>query len=82
MMAGLDMKDAAALKANLVGVASQAAKLPRVTAGDLDASYLIYKILDVSVNAPGGGGEGMPLDGPLTVAQKCVIVNWVRFGAK
>ena len=82
MSGGLDMQGAAAVQANLVGVPSQGAKLPRVTAGDLDASYLLYKILDVTVNAPGGGGEAMPLDGPLTDAQKCVIVNWVKSGAK
>ena len=82
MSGGLDIQGAAAVQANLVGVPSQGAKLPRVTAGDLDASYLLYKILDVTVNAPGGGGEAMPLDGPLTDAQKCVIVNWVKSGAK
>ena len=78
---GLNMKDAATMKTNTVGVASSA-QIPRVTASNLDTSYLIYKILGQQMKAPGGGGSSMPLGGSLTVAEQCTVINWVKFGAK
>ncbi len=79
---GLNMKDAATLKANTVGVASTNAAIPRVTASNLDNSFLIYKILGQQLKAPGGGGSSMPLGGSLTMAEQCTVINWVKFGAK
>ena len=78
---GLNVKDAAALKANTVNVKSSSA-LDRVEPGVVDQSYLVYKILGQQLKAPGGGGSSMPIGGTLTDAQKCMVINWVKGGAK
>jgi cysteine-rich repeat protein len=79
-LGGLNMKDAATMKANLVNKPATA-MMNLVTPGVLAQSYLIYKITDQQALAPGGNGSGMPLGMPLTAAQKCLIVNWVKSGA-
>lgn len=81
-LGGLNMKDAAALKANTVGVSSLTAALDRVAAGAPTSSYLVYKILGQQAMVAGGGGSGMPLNGPLGAADKCMIINWIKGGAK
>ncbi|MBK7827404.1 MAG: hypothetical protein IPJ59_19755 [Nannocystis sp.] len=79
---GLNMLDAATMQANLVGVKAQTAAMLRVTPGDLDHSYLVYKLLDLAYYVTGGSGEGMPLDGPLSDAELCVVLDWISSGAK
>ena len=78
---GLTMTDAATVKGNNVGVGATNADMDRVTAGDVDHSYLLFKILGQQNNVPGGGGSTMPLGSTLTDAQKCLLVNWVKSGA-
>ncbi|MBL8971884.1 MAG: hypothetical protein JNK56_14930, partial [Myxococcales bacterium] len=46
------------------------------------ASYLVYKILGQQAQAPGGGGSNMPLNGSLSAADKCMVINWIKGGAK
>lgn len=48
----------------------------------LDGSYLVFKVLNQQALAPGGGGGGMPLNGPLSDADKCMVINWVKGGAQ
>ncbi|MBA3544960.1 MAG: hypothetical protein H0T76_00605 [Nannocystis sp.] len=79
---GLNLKDAATMKANLVGKPSTQAMMNLVTPDVVAQSYLIYKLTDQQALAPGGGGAGMPIGMPLTTAQKCLFVNWVKSGAK
>ena len=79
---GLNMLDAATMQANLVGVKAQTAAMLRVTPGDLDHSYLVYKLLDLAYYVAGGSGEGMPPGGPLSDAEMCVVIDWISSGAK
>ena len=79
---GLAMPDAATMKMNLVGQASSGALMNRVTAGDIDKSYLLYKIYGQQFAVPGGGGGTMPTGGMLSDSEICVFVDWVSGGAK
>lgn len=54
----------------------------QVEPGVLAQSYLIFKILDQQNQAPGGSGSGMPVNGSLTEAEKCMFINWVKGGAQ
>ncbi|MBZ5708155.1 hypothetical protein [Nannocystis pusilla] len=44
-------------------------------------SYLVFKVLNQQNPAPGGNGAGMPVNGALTDAEKCMVINWVKGGA-
>jgi cysteine-rich repeat protein len=77
----LNLKDAAALKDNTVALPSIQSLFDRVVPGVPDESYLVYKILGQHAKAPGGGGAAMPIGAPLSNAQRCLIVNWVKGGA-
>jgi hypothetical protein len=79
---GLTINSAATLKGNTVNIDATSALMKRVTPNNVDQSYLLYKILGQHLNVPGGGGGQMPLVGqPLTDAQKCLLINWVKSGA-
>lgn len=78
---GLNMADAAAMKAGLVGQPSETALMPRVTARDVDNSYLLYKLLGEQLRVSGGGGDAMPKGGMLDEASTCSFISWVRNGA-
>lgn len=76
--AGMDLSDADASFANLVGVASvQEPSLSRVAAGDPENSYLIRKLEGTAAT-----GEQMPLGGPpLEQAIVDDIRQWIADGA-
>jgi cysteine-rich repeat protein len=80
---GLAMPDMDAFHANTVGVdASGAVMMNRITANNIDASYLLYKIYNQHTNVLNGGGTSMPQGQPaLTTANRCLLVNWVKSGA-
>lgn len=80
---GLTIKDAATLKSALVGVAArQTTIMPRVQAGNVDQSYLIYKLADQQPAAM-GSGVLMPKGGSrLADPDLCQFVVWVKEGAK
>ena len=54
-----------------------------ITASDPDKSYLLYKVYNQHTKVPGGNGSPMPLGlNPLSAADMCKLVNWVRSGAQ
>lgn len=80
---GVTIKDAATLRSALVGVAArQTTIVPRVQAGNVDQSYLIYKLVDQQATVM-GSGVLMPKGGSrLADADLCQFVVWVKEGAK
>ncbi len=79
---GLTMNSAATFKANTVNVDSLGASMKLITPNSIDASYLLYKVHGQQANVPNGGGSTMPLGGqPLSDAEKCTLINWVKSGA-
>lgn len=79
---GLTIKDAATLKSSLVGVVARGTTVvPRVQAGNLHQSYLIYKLMDQQATVMGMGGV-MPRSGKLPDAELCQFIVWVKEGAK
>lgn len=76
---GMDLTDADASFANLVGVASiEVPELSRVEAGDPDNSYLIQKL-----EGTASEGDRMPLGGPpLDQALIDAIRQWIADGAE
>ena len=53
-----------------------------ITPSDIDNSYLLYKIFNQQQKVSGGGGGQMPDNAnPLSTANMCLLVNWVRSGA-
>ena len=80
---GLTFTSGATLKSNTVGVSSgQAMAMKLVTAGNVDQSYLLYKLMNQQM-AAGGRGDLMPKGGSkLADADLCKFIVWVREGAK
>lgn len=81
----LTFTDGASMKTAMVGKKSgQATTLDMVKAGNVDQSYLIYKLMDQHLAAGvGGRGELMPKGGSkLPSADLCKFVVWVQEGAK
>lgn len=80
---GLTFTSGATLKSSTVGVSSgQAPAMKLVTAGNVDQSYLIYKLMNQQT-AAGGRGDLMPKGGTkLPDADLCKFIVWVREGAK
>ena len=79
---GLTINSAGTLKANTINVDATSALMKRVTPGNIDQSYLLYKAHGQHLNVPGGSGGTMPLGGsPLTDTERCTLVNWVKSGA-
>ncbi len=79
---GLTFNSAQDFKNNMVGMNSQTAAMKIVTAGDINQSYLIYKILNQQSKVVGGRGNQMPLGKSLNDAQKCLLINWIKSGAQ
>ncbi|MDC0721212.1 DUF4215 domain-containing protein [Nannocystis bainbridge] len=78
----LIFKDASSFRDSMVGVPSLMANIDIVTAGDVDQSYLLFKLLNQQTSVVGGGGNPMPIGKVLTEAQLCTVIEWVRSGAK
>ncbi len=78
---GLQFKDAATFKSDMVGVAAATADMLLVAPNDIGHSYLIFKILNQHTSVVGGHGSPMPINKPLSEAQKCMLINWVKSGA-
>lgn len=58
--------------------------LPRVTPGNLDKSYVMYKLTGEHEDAGYAGvGKRMPWDGPpyLNDAEMCQVIHWINAGA-
>ncbi|MFO0563591.1 MAG: hypothetical protein U0269_36540 [Polyangiales bacterium] len=78
---GLAMGSVAQMRTNLLA-ASSSANIPRVTAGDIHNSYVMYKLLGQQARITGGRGNRMPPMAPLNNTQLCLFVNWIRSGAR
>ncbi|MFZ6184237.1 DUF4215 domain-containing protein [Nannocystis pusilla] len=77
----LIFKDGPSFRDSMVGVPSSMATIDIVTAGDVDRSYLLFKLLNQQTNVVGGGGNPMPIGKVLTEGQLCTVIEWVRSGA-
>jgi len=76
------MASAADLIANLVNKMPRTAMMPLVTPGDVNRSYLIFRLTGEGDLIPGGSSGFMPLGGSkLNTSQMCQVVNWIRSGA-
>lgn len=81
---GMSLKDGETYD-NLVGISSSRSgvTIPRVTAGDSSASYLINKLEGTQSTVGGGSSSQMPLAlTPLTAAQIAIIKEWIDNGAE
>ena len=78
---GLPFTDSNSFRNNMVAVDSATAQMQLVAPGQIDQSYLIYKILNQQSSVPGGYGSPMPVGKPLSDANKCLLINWVKSGA-
>ena len=76
-------KTAADLSALVDMASTQTNKMPIVTAGKPEQSYLIYKLNGLQVFAD-GSGKYMPvsLSGLLPKTDRCKFINWIKQGAK
>jgi hypothetical protein len=79
---GLTMTSPATLVSNNVNVDATVADMKRVTPNNVDQSYLLYKVFNQHNNVPNGGGNKMPPGPNLSATQQCLLVNWVKSGAK
>jgi len=72
------------MKSVMVGKKSSQSMLNVVTAGNVDQSYLIYKLMDQHLAmGVGGKGELMPKGGTkLPNADLCKFIVWVKEGGK
>lgn len=76
---GLQFSDAASFKAVTVNVDATNADMKRITPGNIDASYILYKLHGQQDKVPGGGGKQMPLGGSqLSDDKLCLMINWVK----
>jgi cysteine-rich repeat protein len=80
--ANLFFSSAATFKSSMVNVGAQIASMKLVTPGDIDESYLLYKLLNQQSNVVRGGESPMPIGKILTDAQKCAVIDWVKSGAQ
>lgn len=80
---GLTITSGMQLIANTVNKsAGQTTTIPLVKPGDVNSSYLIYKLMDQQGMAGGSGGI-MPKNGiKLPDAELCKFIVWVKEGAK
>ena len=80
----LPFTDGATMKSVMVGKKSGQSMLNVVTAGNVDQSYLIYKLMDQHLGTGvGGKGELMPKGGTkLPNADLCKFIVWVKEGGK
>jgi cysteine-rich repeat protein len=77
----LKFTSADSFRDNMVDVPAKDAAMPLVKPGDINNSYLLYKILNQQNLAIGGRGSPMPLGKPLSDTNKCLLINWVKSGA-
>lgn len=76
------LKSAADLLA-LVGQGSTSSFAFVDAGGDINKSYLLYKLADEQQRVPRGGGQPMPPTGNLfDDTSLCRVINWVRSGAR
>jgi hypothetical protein len=74
------MANAADLVA-LVNKMPRSAMMPLVTSGDVNRSYLIFRLTGQGDLIPGGSSGFMPLGGNmLTMSQMCQWINWINGG--
>ena len=52
-----------------------------VTPNDPGQSYLLLKVLNQQSKVIGGRGSPMPLGKPLSDAQTCILISWIKSGA-
>lgn len=80
---GLTFTSGATLKSAMVGIASkQTTVVPLVTAGDVDRSYLMYKLVNQQAAVMGRGGIMPRGAGRLSDANLCKFIVWIKEGAK
>ncbi len=73
---------AAAFRTAVVGVqASEAPGIDYVQANNPNNSFLLYKITGQQGQFPGGGVQMPDGTAPLSAADQCTLINWVRSGA-
>ena len=75
--------DAGTLKTAWIDAGSSQVAMKRITPGNIDQSYVLYKLwgqhLDAGVR---GSGDRMPQGGPyLRPDEMCTVINWVNAGA-
>ncbi len=76
---GLKFNDAASFKAATVNVDSSGADMKRITPGNINESYVLYKLHGQQGKVPGGGGALMPQGGnQLPDDKMCLMINWVK----
>lgn len=76
------LKSAADLLA-LVGQGSSSSFAFVDRGGDINKSYLLFKLAGEQQQVPRGGGQAMPPDGNLfDDTSLCRVINWVRSGAR
>ncbi len=82
MFQHFEIQDAASMRAAWVNASSdERPGFHRITPGNPDTSYVLYKLLDEQADA-GGSGDQMPQGGPyLSDADVCKVVSWVKAGA-
>jgi hypothetical protein len=76
------IQDAPSLRSVWINVsADERTGFNRVTPGNVDTSYVLYKLLNEQADA-GGSGDQMPQGGPyLSDADVCKVLSWVKAGA-
>ena len=65
----------------MVDVDPTTATMKLALPGDIHQSYVMYKLLNQHMRVPGGRGNRMPPVAPLSTAQQCLFINWIRAGA-
>lgn len=78
------VSSAADMRLKLTSAAAETTRIPRVTPGDVDKSYVIYKLAgqQTKVAPASTAGRQMPLGASmLPDADLCQFVVWVRNGA-
>jgi cysteine-rich repeat protein len=78
----LKFTSAASFRDSMVDVDPTTATMKLALPGDIHQSYVIYKILNQQGSVVGGSGGPMPLGKPLSDDKKCLMINWVKSGAK
>jgi hypothetical protein len=77
---GLNLTATHAYAATVQTPSRELRKLPRVTPGDPERSYLYLKLTDAHT-AAGGSGTLMPPDGSLSADEIARIRDWIAQGA-
>lgn len=73
-----------AFRRAVIGVPADRLQLPRlleVAPRDPDNSLLLYKVLGQQDRVPAGGAREPRGAAPLSLAEQCMLYNWVQLGA-